>query len=211
MNHQKLIASGAEANILLDEKDNLVVKDRISKGYRLKQIDEKLRKTRTRSETKLLEKASKIINTPKPKETDLKNKNNTKITMPYIQGKKLSEHLDELSKEQSMEICIKTGKAIAKLHDNNIIHGDLTTSNIILDKNNNIWLIDFGLGFHSQRIEDKAVDLHLIAQALEAKHFQHWKEYLSYILEGYKDSNNSNKVLEQLKKVESRGRYKDKY
>jgi len=82
---------------------------------------------------------------------------------------------------------------------------------MILDKNNEVWFIDFGLGFISLRIEDKAVDLHLIKQALEAKHFKNWQEYWKNIELGYKTSKDYSKIFEQLKKVESRGRYKDKY
>ena len=211
---QKPIYQGAEA--IIYQEGDLIIKDRIAKSYRLKILDEKIRKQRTRAETKLLEKASSIINCPLPihqiqRQND---KNNTKIIMPFIKGKKLSEHLDEMPEKQAEDACIKIGQSIAKLHDNNIIHGDLTTSNIILVKNSNkkdeqqIWFIDFGLGFHSQRIEDKAVDLHLIKQALEAKHFQNWEEHYKNILKGYKTSINFNKVLEQLKKVEARGRYK---
>ena len=202
---QKIIQQGAEAIIVL-EKNN-VIKKRERKSYRIQEIDEKLRKTRTKRETNLLEKASLIINSPKP----LPNKNKFEIKMPYIKGKKLSEHLDKLPNKLAQETCKKIGQSIAKLHDNNIIHGDLTTSNIILDKNNNIWFIDFGLGFNSIREEDKAVDLHLLKQALEAKHFSNWENYWKFIESGYKLYKNSSKVLEKLKKVESRGRYKEKY
>ena len=255
---QKPIYQGAEA--IIYQEGDLIIKDRIAKSYRLKILDEKIRKQRTKAETKLLEKASLIINCPLPieegkmmrQETSGVLRKSTKIIMPFIKGKKLSEHLDEMPEKQAEDACIKIGQSIAKLHDNNIIHGDLTTSNIILvekaeEKNkifNNkyinskinsqkspfinktskrslalvensnkkdeqqIWFIDFGLGFHSQRIEDKAVDLHLIKQALEAKHFQNWEEHYKNILKGYKTSINFNKVLEQLKKVEARGRYK---
>ncbi len=217
---QKPIYQGAEA--IIYQEGDLIIKDRIAKSYRLKILDEKIRKQRTKAETKLLEKASLIINCPLPieegkmmrQETSGVLRKSTKIIMPFIKGKKLSEHLDEMPEKQAEDACIKIGQSIAKLHDNNIIHGDLTTSNIILVKNSNkkdeqqIWFIDFGLGFHSQRIEDKAVDLHLIKQALEAKHFQNWEEHYKNILKGYKTSINFNKVLEQLKKVEARGRYK---
>lgn len=207
INKQKIIQSGAEANIILLEK--VIIKDRIVKSYRFPQLDEKIRKLRTRQETKLLEKAGKIINSPKPEtQTD---KNSTKITMPLIKGKKLSEYLDKLSKQLASQTCEQIGMSIAKLHDADIIHGDLTTSNLILDNQSNVWFIDFGLGFQSSRIEDKAVDLHLIKQALEAKHFKNWENHWKNIEAGYKLSKNFHKTLEQLKKVESRGRYKDKY
>jgi len=100
--------------------------------------------------------------------------------MPYIPGKKLSEHLDILPTKTANKVCKQIGISIAKLHDNDIIHGDLTTSNMILDSKENLWFIDFGLGFFSYKIEDKAVDLHLIHHALEAKHYKkfetHWKK-----------------------------------
>ena len=76
------------------------------------------------------------------------------------------------------------------------------------EKLGSLYFIDFGLGFNSHRIEDKAVDLHLIKQALEAKHFENWKTLFQSIKDGYKHSKDSKKVLEQLEKVEKRGRYK---
>lgn len=200
----KIIQQGAEAIIL--KEGNLVIKDRVRKSYRIEQIDTRIRKQRTRAEAKLIEKASNLINTPKIKKVE-----NYKLTIDYIEGKKLSEHLDKLQKTLANKTCRKIGQSIAKLHDNNIIHGDLTTSNIILDKKDEVWFIDFGLGFHSERLEDKAVDLHLIKQALEAKHFKNFKDYWKNIEIGYKQSKNYKQTLEQLKKVESRGRYKEKY
>jgi len=224
---QKLIYQGAEAKIFKTKevdpikrfvepkkatsKDWKILKKRVSKGYRLKELDDKIRKQRTKRETKLLEKASKIINVPITIERDPTHYNTRfEILMDYIEGKKLSEHLDTLPKKQATETCKQIGESLAKIHDNNIIHGDLTTSNLILDKENKVWFIDFGLGFHSERIEDKAVDLHLIKQALEAKHFKNWEEHYKNILQGYKSSENYKKTLEQLTKVESRGRYKAK-
>lgn len=197
----KIIQQGAEAIISLDK--NIITKDRIDKKYRLDELDEKIRKSRTKRETKILNKTSEIINTPKP----LESRDKFKIKMPYIDGKKLSDHLDSLTKKQQEDTCIKIGQSLAKIHDEDIIHGDLTTSNMIL-KDSEVWFIDFGLGFHSARIEDKAVDLHLIKQALEAKHFENYKEHTKNILKGYKKSKNYSKTLEQLKKVEARGRYK---
>jgi len=98
------------------------------------------------------------------------------------------------------------GEQVAILHNLNIIHSDLTTSNMVLS-NKKIYFIDFGLSFHSTRIEDKAVDLHLLKQALEAKHFSCWKKLFRSFLKGYNPKEKS-KILTQLKKVESRGRYK---
>lgn len=231
----KIIGRGAEA--VLFKENNLLIKDRIKKSYRLPVLDERLRKQRTKKEAKLLEKASFLINVPKVLSTD----NKEKIEMQFIEGKKLSDWLDKL--KQAKKICEEIGKSVAILHDDDIIHGDLTTSNMILVENLNnassnkiksaknhnklinkkkdsisseekpserdfkVYFIDFGLGFHSKRTEDKAVDLHLLRQALEAKHFLHWKELFQAVIKGY-NSKDKEKILRQLEKVEARGRYK---
>ncbi|PIN89103.1 Kae1-associated kinase Bud32 [Candidatus Pacearchaeota archaeon CG10_big_fil_rev_8_21_14_0_10_34_76] len=203
---EKTVARGAEA--IVYKLGSKVVKDRIPKGYRHPDLDNKLRTRRTKSEEKLLSKASEIVSTPKPLITS-SSSDNYKIHMPYIPGKKLSEHLDKLKNYQT--ICKKIGQSLAKLHDAGLIHGDLTTSNLILTKNNKVFFIDFGLGFHSTRIEDKAVDLHLISQALEAKHSSIHEKAFKSILQGYKSSKNYQETIKRLEKVESRGRYKKQY
>jgi Kae1-associated kinase Bud32 len=196
---EKIIQQGAEAVISL--KDNQVIKDRIKKSYRITVLDNRLRKSRTKSEAKIINKLKSVINVPKIIEVK-----ENKIIMGYIDGKKLSEHLDKLKNKN--EIAEQIGEETAKLHDSDIIHGDLTTSNIIYKENEDkVYFIDFGLGFHSKRIEDKAVDLHLIRQALEAKHFNNWGSLFDSVLKGY-NSKDKDKILEQLKKVEARGRYK---
>jgi TP53 regulating kinase-like protein len=225
----QIIQQGAEAIIL--KEGNEIIKRRIKKAYRIKELDDKIRKQRTRSESKLLEKASKIILIPKIIKTDDKK---MEISMEFIKGQKLSEELDSFPLQKQKEICLQIGKSIANLHDKDIIHGDLTTSNIILkekeddfnrkqlkksssaskggvDKENlgSLYFIDFGLGYSSHRIEDKAVDLHLIKQALEAKHFQNWEALFFSIKKGYENSKDFKKVMEQLEKVEKRGRYKN--
>ncbi len=202
----KILARGAEAVIEL--KDNEIIKKRVKKGYRIHEIDERLRKLRTRQEARLLEKASSVTNVPKVIKVD---ENSKEVIMDFIKGKKLAEHLNKFSLAKQKEICRQIGKEVAKFHDIDIIHGDLTTSNIILSrlcKNDAVYFIDFGLGFKSERAEDKAVDIHLFKEALEAKHFMNWKILFENFLEGYKSSKNSGAVLKQLKKVEARGRYK---
>ena len=233
---EKIIARGAEAVII--KEGNSVTKNRVEKAYRHPTIDEKIRKLRTRAEAKLLEKAYKIINVPKLIKSDEQKKT---IQLEFIKGKKLAENLEKLD---YVSICKKIGDSLAKLHDNNIIHGDLTTSNMIYVDNNKIkeknkkhqtsnliindskseherargvhekgkvYFIDFGLGFQSPKVEDKAVDLHLIKQALEAKHPLVHQKAFKAVLKGYKSSINQSKVIKQLEAVEKRGRYKAQY
>ena len=194
----KIIQQGAEAIISL--QNNQILKNRIKKSYRLPQLDNKLRKSRTKSEAKIIEKLKSIINVPKIIETE-----DNQILMQYLPGKKLSEHLEKLNYQN---ICKQIGQALTKLHNQDIIHGDLTTSNMIL-KSNKLYLIDFGLGFHSHKIEDKAVDLHLLKQALEAKHFTIADKCFKIILKNYKPEQHK-LIIERIPVIESRGRYKKK-
>ena len=198
----KIIAQGAEAVII--KKGKLAIKNRIEKTYRHPELDEKIRKLRTRAESRILERISKIIPVPKIISSDEIKKT---IKLEFIAGKKLAEILE---KSDYKKVCKQIGKSLAKLHDNNIIHGDLTTSNLILN-GKKVYFIDFGLSFHSQKIEDKAVDLHLIKEALEAKHPAISKTAYDSVIKGYKHSQNYTKVIKQLDIVEKRGRYKDQY
>lgn len=196
-----ILAQGAEA--VLIRKGNKVIKKRIEKKYRHPLLDEKLRTQRTRHETRILEKAYFLIPTAKVLESSESKK---EIVLQYIQGKKLAEALNL----KNAQIAGKqVGKHIATLHQHSIIHGDLTTSNMIL-QGKEVYIIDFGLGFHSNQAEDKAVDLHVLKEALEAKHPLEASKFWKGIISGYK-SKESQRVLTQLEKVEKRGRYKSQY
>ena len=197
----KFIAQGAESKLFLS-KDK-VIKDRFRKTYRIKEIDDRLRKSRTKREAKILDKLKKI-GFPIPRL--IKTNETDTLEIQYIKGKLLKNILDN-------DNCISLGKEIggkvAILHTNNIIHGDLTTSNMILNKE--IYFIDFGLSFFSEKIEDKAVDLHLLKEALESKHSEIWEKSYKAALEGYtKKAVDGKDVLERIKLVEKRGRYKGK-
>ncbi|MEK7243912.1 MAG: KEOPS complex kinase/ATPase Bud32, partial [Thermodesulfobacteriota bacterium] len=143
------IAQGAEAIIWLD--GNKIVKERINKLYRHPEIDKRIRQKTTRQETKLLEKAAKEVPVPKL----LKSCDKAMvIEMEFIEGKKLRDLVDSMSKEERKDIFKRVGKKVAKLHNIDIIHGDLTTSNMIVREK--VYFIDFGLGFVSSKVEDKA-------------------------------------------------------
>jgi len=186
---------GAEAIV---EVNSTVIKKRIPKTYRIKQLDEKLIKERTKREISILTKCS--IPCPKVIHTE-----NNIIEMTKVPGIKLSDNL-----EQHPEIVKTIGKQLAELHNKGIIHGDLTTSNIIYD-GKTVYFIDFGLGFFSRKKEDKAVDLHLFKQALESKHHTIYENSYIEFLKSYKKySENGTEILERLEEVEKRGRYKQK-
>ncbi|HLC95763.1 MAG TPA: KEOPS complex kinase/ATPase Bud32 [Candidatus Nanoarchaeia archaeon] len=194
---ERIIGSGAEAVILLDKN---VVKDRIKKNYRISEIDDKLRKSRTKREAKILKKLEQI-EFPSPRL--IKTDDLEKIEMEFIGGKKLR---DILNVKNYRKLMNKLGEKIAVLHNNGIIHGDLTTSNFLV-KGNVTYFIDFGLSFFDVNAEHKAVDLHLLKQALESKHFA-LKDAFQEVLKGYQKAKDYAKVMERFEKVESRGRYK---
>ena len=127
-----------------------------------------------------------------------------KIEMEYIKGSLLRDVFDDVKGRR--DIFLDIGKNISTLHNNGTIHGDLTTANMIL-KDNKVYFIDFGLGFFSDKIEDKAVDIYLLREVLEGEHDV---SVFNDILEGYKNCEDYDKVIDRLKKVERRGRYKER-
>src|SRR3989344_509714 len=197
----KIIKQGAEAVIKLDK--NKIIKERIKKNYRIKQIDDKIRKFRTRKEGNILKKAV-FINVPIVYDVDDEK---MIIEMEYIKGVLIKDFLNNNDLDEILKISDLIGQEIAKLHDNEIIHGDLTTTNLIL-KDEKIYFIDFGLAFISHKSEDKAVDLYLLKQALTSSFPQISEQVFNIILQSYHLHKQHHEVLERLKKVEKRGRYK---
>jgi len=203
----KMIKQGAEAKLFLSKHDNqrVVIKDRIKKNYRVGQIDKKIRKKRTSQESNLLSEARRSsVPTPIVFEID---KEDHKIIMEYIDGIRIKEFLNSSDKKSIQKVCFGIGRSIGKLHSRGIIHGDLTTSNMILRKEK-IYFIDFGLGFFSRKIEDQGTDLMLLQEALKSTHFKILDFCWKTIIKGYeKEYSNSNQVLKKVEEIEKRARY----
>ena len=72
----------------------------------------------------------------------------------------------------ALKLAYRIGQTVATLHDNTVIHGDLTTSNMILRDNDpeQLVMIDFGLSYTSTMEEDKGVDLYVLERALISTH-----------------------------------------
>ncbi|MEM5804351.1 MAG: KEOPS complex kinase/ATPase Bud32, partial [Candidatus Aenigmatarchaeota archaeon] len=142
------------------------------------------------------------VPTPAILEVDEKN---FKIVMSFIDGVRLKELINEGC--DLREIGTEVGNDIGKLHAAGIVHGDLTTSNMI-QKGAELFFIDFGLGFFSNRPEDQAVDLAVLREAIRSTHFRHSNALWGYIVQGYKDAfGGAEKVLKSLDNIEKRGRY----
>ena len=204
---ERVIYRGAEAEIILSEYlgREVVKKRRIPKGYRLKELDFKLRSSRTKEEAKLIVESRKAgVSVPIVYDVDVVN---CTITMEFINGERVKELLSKLPKCERKEVCREIGRNVARLHNRGIIHGDLTTSNMIFYRRK-IYFIDFGLGSFSKEVEDRGVDLHLLLEAFKSAHSEH-EDMFSYVLEGYSENYNGNfrEVENKLEEISKRGRY----
>lgn len=204
----KIIKQGAEALIYINsfEDQKVLVKERIKKNYRITQIDDQIRRARTKKEVKLMTDARKIgVLTPTILHVDYVKQ---KIYMEFIDRAVVKDFLNSNKGEEEIrKVCEKIGTAVGKLHSIDLIHGDLTTSNMIL-KEEELYFIDFGLGEHSKRIEDKGVDLNLLFEALSSTHFKILNLCWETIIKAYrKEFKNADAVIEKVKEIEARARY----
>jgi TP53 regulating kinase and related kinases len=199
--HYGIIKIGAEADVFLISwyKKMAISKLRNPKKYRNKTLDNLIRRRRTIHEANMLHEVKKIgIKTPFLYFVDPQR---AEIIMEYIDGENVKDIL-------SKEIAFKIGKYVSTLHNKNIIHGDLTTSNFIKRKED-LYLIDFGLSFYSERIEDMATDIRIIKEILSSAHIHIFEETYDSFLEGYAlvTNKNFNRILKVVKDIEARGRY----
>lgn len=199
-----LIKRGAEADIYLDDwyDKRAVRKVRKPKGYRNKILDLEIRTKRTLHEAEMLSYAKRAgISSPLLYFVDARN---AEIVMQYIKGKLARDLI-----AKNLRLCKKMGFYTAKLHADNIVHGDLTTSNFIVN-DNKLVLIDFGLAYHSDRTEDKAVDIRLIKEIMSSAHASVFKEAFENFIEGYESiagKQLTSKVISKVAEIERRGRY----
>ena len=203
----QLLKKGAEAYLYLDEWFGLKVvkKVRVVKSYRVGLLDEQLRKFRTAHEAKLLSSA-KSFGVPTPVVFDVDVCKFT-IVMEFIEGLLLKKLLPEVSDSERIRLCRLVGRNIGLLHSNGIFHGDLTTSNMIVQRDK-IYFIDFGLGGFSKEIEYFGVDLHLLLRVLESSHHEIAEECFSAIVDGYSSVfDKADLVLKKVKEIRMRGRY----
>jgi len=210
---EKLIRKGAEANLYYGRwfDKEVLFKYRIPKQYRIKVLDNQIRTARTLNEAKALIKVKNYgLNVPQVYEIDVKN---ALIIMKFIYGFTLKEILNGLNENKIQEYFKAIGKYIAILHKNGHIHGDITTSNILITKDEDIFLIDFGLHDYSDSIEDKSVDLHLLKRVLISTHGKVYKPSYNAFLEGYRleygpeGKSECMNVIKNILVVETRGRY----
>jgi TP53 regulating kinase-like protein len=210
VSNTKLLKKGAEASLFLAEWHGLkaVIKVRVPKLYRPSALDKQIRSYRTAHESQLMHEA-KAAGVPTPL-IYMVNMPEASIVMEYIEGQQIKLLLNDVEKERRRNLCAKIGESVAHLHKLGLIHGDLTTSNMIRAEDGRIYFVDFGLGEKSAELEAKGVDLHLLKRALQSTHFRHWEECFQAVLGGYTSvlgAETAEKVCEKICEIERRGRY----
>jgi len=207
---QTLLKKGAEASLYLADWQGrrVVIKARLPKKYRPAELDAQIRSYRTVHEPQLMHEAKKAgVPTPTIFLVDVKN---AVITMEFVEGKQVKQLLGNIAKKERQELCVKIGELIGKMHQHGVIHGDLTTSNMILSAEGKIFLVDFGLGEKNAELEARGVDLHLMKRALQSTHYQFAEDCFEAVLRGYSavfGAEEAGKVLEKIMEIERRGRY----
>jgi len=129
--------------------------------------------------------------------------------MDFIEGTQLKQVAGQVSENKLVSLCQEFGRIIATLHSGNVVHGDPTTSNVIIDKKANLWLVDFGLSEMNATLETKGVDLHLIQRTLETTHWDLQETMLEATLEGYNEiqGDHAESIFSRMKEIRERGRY----
>ncbi|MFH0714415.1 MAG: KEOPS complex kinase/ATPase Bud32 [Candidatus Diapherotrites archaeon] len=195
----KEIGRGAEARLLLEnyQQVEVVEKRREAKPYRNPKLDLRIRSARTKAEAGILQRARSIgVRTPRVLKVELENSG---LFLEYLKGKRMKESFQAW-------MAGELGKNIALLHSNGIIHGDLTTSNVIV-RGKKLALIDFSLGYYAKDVEDFATDLLGLQKTFQATHpgkEKEWKQLLRAYEKGFAKGKT---VFGHMKEIEARARY----
>ncbi|KAL2090998.1 hypothetical protein ACEWY4_013261 [Coilia grayii] len=213
----RLIKQGAEARVYRGTflGKPTIIKERFSKRYRHPVLDEKLTHRRTTQEVRSILRCRKAgISTPVVYFVDYTSHC---IFLEDLEGSiTVRDHIASSQESGRDPVCLNTlaeqiGKILAKMHDEDVVHGDLTTSNMLLrqgsgDAKPELVLIDFGLSFYSALPEDKGVDLYVLEKAFLSTH-PNTEELFQRLLKSYtQSSKKAAAVIKKLDEVRLRGR-----
>ena len=201
-----LIKRGAEAELRRTEflGRPAVAKARVPKTYRHPDLDDGLRRSRIRMEARLMAEARGAgVSVPILYDIDVAS---STIVMEFIDGPTVKEVLDR-GGPGARETAREIGRVVGRLHRGGIVHGDLTTSNMIL-RDGQIVMIDFSLGGNDAGREARGVDLHLLREGLVSAHARA-TTYYREVVRGYRGilGRDAEDVISTVKEIESRGRY----
>lgn len=208
-----LIRKGAEASLFLERWHGrqVIMKTRLPKAYRVSRLDSAIRIARTSQEAHLLH-DSKRAGVPTPTVYQVDTAGCT-IIMEYVAGPRLKEAFSEMNPTELKRTCTLVGSLIGRLHSSGIVHGDLTTSNMILRRGERLFFIDFGLSGYSSELEARGVDMLLMNRALKSAHFVLHSEAFDAIVDGYRGTVGRDEevsVLGKMHEIERRGRYSER-
>jgi TP53 regulating kinase-like protein len=218
----KLLTQGAEARVWkIPGNPPLVCKERFSKSYRHPELDARLTKSRTRSEARILEKCRNKSEIRVPKVVRVEK---SILYIEFLSGSTVKEHLlcaaspssfgNEDEKMNYDGMARKMGVLIARLHNLGVIHGDLTTSNMMIEEQNLV-LIDFGLAKSTSSVEEQAVDLYVLERALQSTHPGLPQSFFDTLILSYSEValqnslKKSQTTLQRLEQVRLRGRKRE--
>jgi Kae1-associated kinase Bud32 len=202
----EIVRRGAEAEIRRGcwLGREVIIKSRVPKAYRHADLDRALRASRTRNEARLIHEA-RLLGVPTPVIFDV-DLQNAEIVMEEVKGPRVKDEFEKGGDEEVGALCQEMGRLIALLHRGGIVHGDLTTSNMIMS-GGRMWFIDFSLGSRSATVEEKGVDLHLLKEALQSAHSTLLPSF-PLILASYESNyKGAAEVIRKMKEIEGRGRY----
>lgn len=202
MEYYSVISQGAEAILYRGFFFGrpCVIKQRIPKEYRHPELDARLLKQRTVQEIRCLSRLAGIVNVP---QVYVAFPLNHSFVMEDIPGKSVKHSL--LGCNDWIPIAAKIGKALAAMHNANVIHGDLTTSNMLLHQDQ-VFLIDFGLAQVSKVAEDKAVDLYVLERSLGSVHSELQGLFTAILDEYWNLVTDKTNTKIKLSEVQKRGR-----
>lgn len=209
----RLISQGAEALVFELPRDGQVVKFRPAKPWRLPELDSMLRTRRTNQESRVMRKLAEAqIGVPNLVHVDAKN---GLLFMEYISGQSLKQATWDCEGALTTEVrrlYQQLGNSVARMHGLGVMHGDLTTSNVMIDHDHNLRLIDFGLSTQHATIDDKAVDLYVLERAIGSTHPLEVEVLMSeevmpaYIAQAKELNENLDFLMKKLEKTRAGGR-----
>ncbi len=208
---EKLIHQGAEASVTSGSwlGKSAILKLRRPRGYRTPILDRKLTRQRLSVEARVLGKLQ-LLDFSSPSLFDL-DLDAGWILISKFEGMTLYQSLNE---GQDVSLKIKLfGKLIRKLHELGISHGDLTTHNVLINNDNKLHLIDFGLSRLLPELEHLGLDLQVLNECLTSSHSEH-EGAIETMISGYleADSKNlinisANEVISRFNEIRGRVRY----
>ena len=213
-----LIGQGAEARVSLGKLlgKKCIIKERFQKKYRHKMLDDQLRKSRTIQEARCLARCRSLgISAPAVYYVHDRTKT---IYMEYVEGVTVKDFFKANTEESVLPlrnaVAKLIGESLASIHNSNMVHGDPTTSNMVLTNvptleevnGGKLTMIDFGLGFQNANDDDKAVDLYVLERAMLSTH-PNTEVVFQTVLEAYKAlSVKAKSISRKFEAVRARGR-----